>query len=124
MPIFDADQLASMRDTLELVRTQTVQIHPYTPGAEDEFGNEAKAWGAPTTEDALIVPLSTSETLTDRTVEITDKKIRLRHDIVLDGREKVTIGSDTYTLIGPPEYHQAPDGVLQTTATLRRVDGL
>lgn len=123
MAMLTSEELASVQATLDDARTQTVQVLVRSAGAEDVFGNPADSYAAPVSYTGLVVPVSAQEVTEDRETQISDRKLRLPYDAVISGRDRVVCEGVTYEVVGPPERHQAPGGVTQTTVTIRQVEG-
>ena len=118
--MFTDAELDGMRSTVEDTFTQTCTVLTFTAGAEDDYGNATETWVEGATYDCLLSQRRSVEFTDDRNVQLREWVVRLPHDAVVDGKDRLEVDGTTYEIVGPPE---SPPFATHLTVPVEHVEG-
>lgn len=104
-----------------LVRTATVTTHTQT-GTPDAHGNPAWVDGTPTDYPAWLEQTGEQEILVERNTQISDHRLFLGADAVIDGNSTVVVDGQAFTVVGPPKLRWTPAGAHHWEVDLKSID--
>lgn len=112
--------------TIEHLLTQTVTVRPWAEGAEDRYGDAADGWGEGVDYPARLEQVDGSEVTEGREALVSDWRLFLPADAVIDGRSRVVDDHEpprTFEVVGSPSVERTPRRVSHVVARLRYVEG-
>lgn len=109
--------------SLRALLSQTVIVLRYSDTAEtDGYGNLVPGWTSPRQYPGRLEPQAGSEVTTGSSVQVSDWKLYLPPEAVIEGRDRVQADGVTYEVVGPPARRRTPRGDHHVEVRLQVVD--